>query len=158
MATDNFYFYLQNRLIWTSLTGGQQYCDTSPCSIPWYLQSEWSPMGGLEPCSQNIRLGLKSVAVANARAYSAAVKNVCFIVQALGWDSVCVCVCVCACVSVRGYVCVRVCHSYHLLLLLEPQRCIQTTTYYTLKKIPANVGHVSLWKMSYLFFIFHRIV
>ncbi len=30
-----FMFYLQNRLIQTSQTGGQQYSDTSPFSIPW---------------------------------------------------------------------------------------------------------------------------
>jgi len=35
MSTDNFYFYLQNRLIQTSHTGGQRYNDTSPFSIPW---------------------------------------------------------------------------------------------------------------------------
>jgi len=35
MTTDNFCFYLQNRLIQTSLTGGQWYSDTSPFSIPW---------------------------------------------------------------------------------------------------------------------------
>ncbi len=34
MTTDNF--YLQNRLSQTSKTGGQQYSDTSPFSIPWY--------------------------------------------------------------------------------------------------------------------------
>jgi hypothetical protein len=34
MATDNFCFYLQNRLIQTSQTGGQQYSDASPFSIP----------------------------------------------------------------------------------------------------------------------------
>jgi len=33
MTTDNLCFYLQNRLIQTSQTGGQ--CDTSPFSIPW---------------------------------------------------------------------------------------------------------------------------
>ncbi len=31
----NFCFYLQNRLIKTSPTGGQWYSDTSPLSIPW---------------------------------------------------------------------------------------------------------------------------
>ncbi len=36
MTTDNFCFYLQNRLIQTSQTGGQRYSDTSPFSIPWY--------------------------------------------------------------------------------------------------------------------------
>ncbi len=36
MATDNFCFYLQNRLIQTSKTGGQRYSDTSPFSIPWF--------------------------------------------------------------------------------------------------------------------------
>ncbi len=34
MTTDNFSFYLQNRLIQTSQTGGQQNSDTSPFSIP----------------------------------------------------------------------------------------------------------------------------
>jgi len=29
------FFYLQNRLIQTSKTGGQWYSDTSPFSIPW---------------------------------------------------------------------------------------------------------------------------
>jgi hypothetical protein len=35
MTTDNFRFYLQNRPIQTSQTGGQWYIDTSPFSIPW---------------------------------------------------------------------------------------------------------------------------
>jgi hypothetical protein len=35
-TTDNFCFYLQNTLIQTSQTGGQQYSDTSPLSIPCY--------------------------------------------------------------------------------------------------------------------------
>jgi hypothetical protein len=34
MTTDNFCFYLQNRLIQTSQTLGQLYSDTSPFSIP----------------------------------------------------------------------------------------------------------------------------
>ncbi len=34
MTTDNFCFYLLNRQIQTSQTGGQQYSDTSPFSIP----------------------------------------------------------------------------------------------------------------------------
>jgi hypothetical protein len=34
MTIDNFCFYLQNRLIQTSQTGGQWYSDTSPLSIP----------------------------------------------------------------------------------------------------------------------------
>jgi hypothetical protein len=34
MTTDNFCFYLQNRLIQTSQTGGQWYSDTFPFSIP----------------------------------------------------------------------------------------------------------------------------
>jgi len=34
MTTDNFCFYLQNRLIQTSQTGGQLYINTSPFSIP----------------------------------------------------------------------------------------------------------------------------
>ncbi len=37
MTTDNFCFYLQNRLIQTSKTGDQQYSDTSPFSIPWII-------------------------------------------------------------------------------------------------------------------------
>jgi hypothetical protein len=35
MTSDNFCFYLQNRLIQTSQTGGQGYSDTSPFSILW---------------------------------------------------------------------------------------------------------------------------
>ncbi len=34
MTTDNFCFYLQNRLIQSSQTGGQQYRDTSPLVFP----------------------------------------------------------------------------------------------------------------------------
>ncbi len=34
MTTDNFHFYLQNRLIQTGQTGGQLYSDTSPFSVP----------------------------------------------------------------------------------------------------------------------------
>jgi len=37
MTTDNFCFYLQNRLSQTSQIGGQWYSDTSPFSIPWTL-------------------------------------------------------------------------------------------------------------------------
>ncbi len=34
MTTGNFWFYLKNKLIQTSQTGGQWYSDTSPFSIP----------------------------------------------------------------------------------------------------------------------------
>ncbi len=40
MTTDNFCFYLQNRLIQTSQTGGQWYSDTSPFSIPWFIHGK----------------------------------------------------------------------------------------------------------------------
>ncbi len=36
MTTDHFCFYLQNRVIQTSQTGGQQYSDTSLFSTPWF--------------------------------------------------------------------------------------------------------------------------
>jgi hypothetical protein len=38
MTTGNFCFYLQNRQIQNSQTGGQQYRDTFPFSIPWPRQ------------------------------------------------------------------------------------------------------------------------
>ncbi len=41
MTTDNFCFYLQNRLIQTSQTGGQQYSDASPFSIPCIYLRVW---------------------------------------------------------------------------------------------------------------------
>jgi hypothetical protein len=41
MTTDNFCFYLQNRLIQISQTGGQWYNDTSPFSFPWYKPQGW---------------------------------------------------------------------------------------------------------------------
>ncbi len=44
MTTDNFCFCFQNRLIQTSQTGGHQYSDTSPFSIPWSTTSESSIM------------------------------------------------------------------------------------------------------------------
>ncbi len=37
MTTDNFCFYLQNILIQTGQTGGHQYSDASPFSIPWFV-------------------------------------------------------------------------------------------------------------------------
>ncbi len=40
LTTDNICFYLQNRLIQTSQTGGQGYSDISPFSIPWHLPSK----------------------------------------------------------------------------------------------------------------------
>ncbi len=56
MATDNFCFFLQNRLIQTSQTGGQRYSDTSPFSIPCpdyqWLKSGLCPGGTeVEPSS-----------------------------------------------------------------------------------------------------------
>jgi hypothetical protein len=45
MTTDNFCFYLQNRLIQASQTGGQWYIDTSPFSIPWHGSCEQSQSG-----------------------------------------------------------------------------------------------------------------
>ncbi len=42
MTTDKFCFYLQNRLIKTSLTGGHRYSDTTPCSIPWLRRHYFS--------------------------------------------------------------------------------------------------------------------
>ncbi len=40
MTTDHFCFYLQNRLIQTSQTGGQWYSGTYPFSIPWLSHYE----------------------------------------------------------------------------------------------------------------------
>jgi hypothetical protein len=45
MTTDNFCFYLQNRLIQTGRTGGEWYSDTSPFSIP-YSNMQISQLGG----------------------------------------------------------------------------------------------------------------
>jgi hypothetical protein len=39
MISNNFCFYLQNRLIQTNQTGGQQYSDISRFSIPWFQPS-----------------------------------------------------------------------------------------------------------------------
>ena len=41
MTIDNFSFYLQNRLIQTSQTGGQWYSDTPPLVFPglWFTDS-----------------------------------------------------------------------------------------------------------------------
>jgi hypothetical protein len=54
MATGNFCFSLQNRLIQTSQIGGQWYSDTSPFSIPWL---EFSVCTRLPPKSYICRYG-----------------------------------------------------------------------------------------------------
>jgi hypothetical protein len=48
MTTDNF-FYLQNRLIQTSQTGGQRYSDTSPFSIPRTYTLAYLPVASPSP-------------------------------------------------------------------------------------------------------------
>jgi hypothetical protein len=58
MTTDNFCFYLQNRLIQTIQTGGQQYSDTFPFSISCenivsYNNSLKKTMKRLFPVQQN---------------------------------------------------------------------------------------------------------
>jgi hypothetical protein len=45
MTTDNFCFYLQNRVTPTGQTGGQRYSDTSPFSIPWFKNPKIGPFG-----------------------------------------------------------------------------------------------------------------
>ncbi len=48
ITTDNLCFYLQNRLIQTSQTGGQRYSDTSSFSIPWFMfHGFWKSISGL---------------------------------------------------------------------------------------------------------------
>ncbi len=48
MTTDNFCFYLANKLIQTSQTGGQQYSDTSPFSIPWLSTADLLELTSLD--------------------------------------------------------------------------------------------------------------
>jgi len=45
-----FLFYLQNRLIQTSQTGGQRYSDTFPFNIPWMRHLSWCYC---KPCRSN---------------------------------------------------------------------------------------------------------
>jgi hypothetical protein len=61
MTTDNFGFYLQNRLIQTSQTGGQWYSDTSPFSIPWLSTMEQHDFKNVNNCLNiNIYLHLET--------------------------------------------------------------------------------------------------
>jgi hypothetical protein len=53
MATDNFCFYFQNRLIQTSQTGGQWYNDTSPLVFPGKRNKD---LGFLEIYNRKIHL------------------------------------------------------------------------------------------------------
>jgi hypothetical protein len=55
MATDDFSFYVQNRLIQTGQTGGIWYSDTSPFSIPWI-----QVLAGLALSSQAVRSLLRT--------------------------------------------------------------------------------------------------
>ncbi len=59
MTTDIFCFYLQNRRIQTSQTGGQWYSDTSPFSIPWY--TPWSNIFG--DTNKHIWVGICKICV-----------------------------------------------------------------------------------------------
>jgi hypothetical protein len=81
MTTDNFYFYLQNRLVQTSQTGGQWYSDTSPFSIPCFsIHAFVATFTKARACPSetlrvilcalppNIRLGRKRLTVTNATA------------------------------------------------------------------------------------------
>jgi hypothetical protein len=45
MTTDKICFYLQNRQIQTSQTGGQWYSDTSPFSISWFIPGKPFQLG-----------------------------------------------------------------------------------------------------------------
>jgi hypothetical protein len=49
-TTENFCFYLQNRLIQTSQAGGQRYSDTSPFSIPWLEHLLLASLSSLAYC------------------------------------------------------------------------------------------------------------
>jgi hypothetical protein len=51
MTTDNFSFYLQNRLIQTGQTGGQLYRDTSPFGVPCCISSSSPWYAPAETCS-----------------------------------------------------------------------------------------------------------
>jgi hypothetical protein len=54
MTTDNFCFYLQNRLIQPSPTGGQQYSDTSPFSIPCLKQTTFDTFAATKMIKKKI--------------------------------------------------------------------------------------------------------
>jgi hypothetical protein len=56
MAIDKYYDYLQNRLIQTSQTGGQQYSDTSPFSSPWTDDKSFLTSSPAKPRSHSGRL------------------------------------------------------------------------------------------------------
>ncbi len=56
MTTDDFCFYLPNRLIQTSQTGGQRYGDTSPFSTPWFYPAE-DGQEGEEDCADDVAAG-----------------------------------------------------------------------------------------------------
>jgi hypothetical protein len=58
MTTDNFCFYLQNRLIQTSPTG-QRYSDTSPFSIPWLRPKKFYSTGSRKIIRFDIKKWMK---------------------------------------------------------------------------------------------------
>jgi hypothetical protein len=71
MTTDNFCFYLQNRLIPTGQTGDQWYIDTSPFSIPWaghtraeHLKSSYNTFG-FKYTSQTLQLVIYEITAEN---------------------------------------------------------------------------------------------
>ncbi len=79
MCTDNFCFYLQNRLIQTSQTGGQRYSDTSPISILW-LDHYIPLMGIFSALRGDVRRGKGKLGNV-ARGGTIAPKKKCFVTQ-----------------------------------------------------------------------------
>jgi len=66
LTTHNFCFDLQNRLIQTSQTGGQQHSDTSPFSISWFAPGK--------PLQSNLILAGKNGDCPSGAPYDAALR------------------------------------------------------------------------------------
>ncbi len=69
VITDNFCFYLQNRLIQTGETGGQQYSDTSPFSIPCSDLDVQQTKGGLVEQKLKLTSNSRSDQIYNCQSY-----------------------------------------------------------------------------------------
>ncbi len=64
MTTDNFCFYLQNRQIQTSKTGGQRYSDNSPLVFPG--QTNDVPWGDISSTVELMAFELKAFRIGDA--------------------------------------------------------------------------------------------
>ncbi len=112
MTTDNFGIYLQNRLIQTSRTGGQQHSDTSPFSIPCLLSAFIVP--AFHPAGPSATLPACLPTLQIFPSCQSTSQYVCLSARLPVCPPACLPACLSACLPVCPPACLPACLSAHL--------------------------------------------